>query len=132
MEATSVTATPATVSVNPALQADQDEVCELAKGEMVNRTTVNLKIAAILVRSIGREILNAAKSVDDISDFREQTIGLFSGPLSKATGEATTAKKLTEYVRIHYMQSLLPTDAADVFDRINWESLRRFAEVGSK
>lgn len=103
------------------------EAVRLAKTLERSTTKANLGIAECLVRAVEHDVVEAANSVDDIKDFRAQSIGLFSTPISKATGRAITAKYLTEFVAIRHMRECLTEDVKPLVDRVGWESLRILA-----
>ncbi len=87
-------------------------------------TAVNLGHAERLVMAIEHEVSRTANSLDDVKSFRLQTIGLFSGPLSRAECRAITAKQLDEYVTVHYLIGCLPADSQTLARRCPWDALR--------
>ncbi len=103
------------------------EAVRLARTLERSTTRANLGIAECLVRAVEHDVIGAANTVDDIKDFRAQSIGLFSTPISKATGRAITAKYLTEFVAVRNMRDSLPSDVQPLVEKVGWESLRILA-----
>ncbi len=124
---------PLPVSVAPEPPADDFVPLSICRAVKLvtraehGRTRSNLGVADELVKSIDHTLLTVCKAHEDVNEWREDTIGRFTKPISLATGLTLTTKKLSEYLKVRYLVDSLPSDVAAKAQRVNWESLRTLA-----